>query len=159
MARWSGESVNPPFARAIHLSRSRGTVGCARTSPAPRLISTAITHMARMRCIIRGSRFASSPGDERFHPARVAVRSGRAYIALAGVLLVDLRLLVPGWRGTLLAWLAAVWVANIYMSLFARLRLDIKRERVEISQEEHVAARLASDDDDETARQGRAASH
>ena len=81
------------------------------------------------------------------------------YIALAGVLLVDLRLLVPGWRGTLLAWLAAVWVANIYMSLFARLRLDIKRERVEISQEEHVAARLASDDDDETARRGRAASH
>jgi hypothetical protein len=34
-------------------------------------------------------------------------------------------------------------VANIYMSLFARLRLDIKRERVEITQEEHVAERLA----------------
>jgi hypothetical protein len=45
------------------------------------------------------------------------------------------------------------------MGLFARLRLDIKRERVEISQEEHVAARLASDDHGETARQGRAASH
>jgi hypothetical protein len=65
------------------------------------------------------------------------------YIALGGVLLIDLRLLVPGWRGTLLAWLATVWVANIYMSLFARLRLDIKRERVEITQEEHVAERLA----------------
>ena len=68
-----------------------------------------------------------------------------------------LRLLVPGWRGTLLAWLAVVWVANIYMSLFGRLRLDIKRERVEISQEEHVAARLASDDDDE--RRGEAVPH
>jgi hypothetical protein len=26
-----------------------------------------------------------------------------------------------------------VWVANIYMSIFARLRLEIKRERVQIS--------------------------
>jgi hypothetical protein len=69
------------------------------------------------------------------------------YIALGGVLLIDLRLLVPGWRGTLLAWLATVWVANVYMSLFARLRLDIKRERVEITQEEHVAARLADGED------------
>ena len=51
------------------------------------------------------------------------------YVALAGVLLIDLRLLVPGWRGTLLAWFATVWVANVYMGLFARLRLDIKRER------------------------------
>ena len=32
------------------------------------------------------------------------------------------------------------------MSLFARLRLDIKRERVEITQEEHVAARLSDED-------------
>jgi hypothetical protein len=69
------------------------------------------------------------------------------YIAAGGVMLVDLRLLVPGWRGTLLAWFATVWVANIYMSLFARLRLDIKRERVEITQEEHVAASLADADE------------
>ena len=58
------------------------------------------------------------------------------YIAAGGILLVDLRLLVPGWRGALLAWLATVWVANVYMGLFARLRLDIKRERVEINREE-----------------------
>ena len=29
-----------------------------------------------------------------------------------------------------------VWVANVYMSLFVRLRLDIKRERVELNVEE-----------------------
>jgi hypothetical protein len=33
-----------------------------------------------------------------------------------------------------------VWVANLYMSLFGRLRLDIKRERVEIEAEEQAAA-------------------
>jgi hypothetical protein len=43
---------------------------------------------------------------------------------------------LPGWRGALLAWFSLVWVANVYMSLFGRLRLDIKRERVEITAEE-----------------------
>jgi hypothetical protein len=68
------------------------------------------------------------------------------YIALGGILMTDLRLLVPGFRGAILAWFATVWVANVYMSLFARLRLDIKRERVEITQEEQVADRLANDE-------------
>jgi len=34
-----------------------------------------------------------------------------------------------------------VWVGNIYMSLFGRLRLDIKRERVEIGAVEATAPR------------------
>jgi hypothetical protein len=58
------------------------------------------------------------------------------YVAAAAVGLSGFRLLVPGWVGALIAWLALVWVANLYMSLFARLRLDIKRERVEINIEE-----------------------
>ena len=40
------------------------------------------------------------------------------------------------WRGYFLAWMAMVWVANVYMSVFGRLRLDIKRERVEIKSAE-----------------------
>lgn len=32
----------------------------------------------------------------------------------------------------LLSRFALVWIANQYMSIFGRLRLDIKRERVEI---------------------------
>ena len=52
------------------------------------------------------------------------------------------RLLLPDWRGAILAWFTLVWVANVYMSLFGRLRLDIKRERVEIKVEEReVGAR------------------
>ena len=41
----------------------------------------------------------------------------------------------------MIAWFALVWVANLYMSLFGRLRLDIKRERVEIEAEEAAAAK------------------
>lgn len=61
------------------------------------------------------------------------------YVALAAVAFTGYRLLMPGWRGVLIAWFALVWVANVYMSLFVRLRLDIKRERVEIDVEEREA--------------------
>jgi hypothetical protein len=33
-----------------------------------------------------------------------------------------------------------VWVANTYMSIFGRLRLEIKRERVEIGEVEREGA-------------------
>jgi len=61
------------------------------------------------------------------------------YVAAAVVWMTGYRLLVPGWRGAALAWFTLVWVANVYMSLFGRLRLDIKRERVEIKVEEKEA--------------------
>jgi hypothetical protein len=54
------------------------------------------------------------------------------YVAAVVVWLTSYHLLVPGWVGLGIAWFSCVWVANLYMSLFGRLRLDIKRERVEI---------------------------
>lgn len=62
------------------------------------------------------------------------------YIAAAVVWLTGFGLLVPGWRGAIIGWFTLVWVANVYMSLFGRLRLDIKRERVEIKAEEHAVS-------------------
>ena len=49
------------------------------------------------------------------------------FLALTGF-----QLLMPGWRGYFLSWLALLWIAIIYMSLFGRLRLDIRHERLEI---------------------------
>src|SRR5689334_19056224 len=54
------------------------------------------------------------------------------YVSAATVLVTGFHMLLPDWRGLGIAWIACVWVANFYMSLFGRLRLDIKRERVEI---------------------------
>jgi hypothetical protein len=56
------------------------------------------------------------------------------YVSAAVVIVTPFHLLLPGWRGLVIAWFSCVWVANIYMSLFGRLRLDIKRERVEIAE-------------------------
>lgn len=61
------------------------------------------------------------------------------YVAAVAIAVTGFRLLVDGWPGLLIAWLSVVWVANVYMSLFVRLRLDIKRERVELNVEEKRA--------------------
>jgi hypothetical protein len=49
------------------------------------------------------------------------------------LIITRFKMLFPDWRGYLIGGFALVWMANIYMSIFGRLRLDIKRERVEIS--------------------------
>lgn len=54
------------------------------------------------------------------------------YVTIFFVALTDFHLLLPDWRGYILAGFALVWVANLYMSIFGRLRLNIKRERTEI---------------------------
>lgn len=55
----------------------------------------------------------------------------------AGILLITrFKLLFPDWRGYLVAFFSLVWVANQYMSIYNRLRLDIKHEQVEIKADE-----------------------
>jgi hypothetical protein len=54
------------------------------------------------------------------------------YIAIGALVLTDFHLLIGDWRGYILAGFALVWVANIYMSLFALLRQGIKMEKTEI---------------------------
>jgi len=63
------------------------------------------------------------------------------WITLVFVLLTGFRLLLEDWRGVLIAVFALVWVANIYMSIYGRLRLGIKSESKEIAIKEEVLAR------------------
>lgn len=52
------------------------------------------------------------------------------YVALLALWMTGWRFLMPDWRGVVLAWFAVVWVANQYMSIFGRLRIGIKSERL-----------------------------
>ena len=54
------------------------------------------------------------------------------YVALAAVLGTGFHLLMDDWRGTVIAWLAVVWVANQYMGVHGRLRVGIKSQHTEI---------------------------
>jgi hypothetical protein len=53
------------------------------------------------------------------------------YVAAGFIALTDFHLLLADWRGYLIAWFAVVAVANLYMSLYGRLRVDIKSEGLE----------------------------
>ncbi len=58
------------------------------------------------------------------------------YVAIFFLAITGYKLLLAGWRGYLLAFFALVWVANIYMNIYARLRLDVTHERMEVKSEE-----------------------
>lgn len=64
------------------------------------------------------------------------------YVALAFLALTNYQLLVPGWRGYLIAWFALVAVANVYMSAYNRLRVEIHKERTEARQLEEGRLRV-----------------
>lgn len=54
------------------------------------------------------------------------------YVALLFLFLTQYKLLLSDWRGYIIAGFSLVWVANVYMSVFAYIRQDIKKEKKEI---------------------------
>ena len=46
------------------------------------------------------------------------------------------RLLFDSWLGYTIAGFSLVWIANLYMAIMGRLRLEIKSQKLEIEQEE-----------------------
>jgi hypothetical protein len=62
------------------------------------------------------------------------------YVTIIFLFITDYRLLYDDWRGYLVGGFALVWVANQYMSLYNRLRLDIKSEKIETEIKETIVA-------------------
>ncbi len=58
------------------------------------------------------------------------------YVTAIFLVITRFQLLYTDWRGYLMSFFALVWVANVYINIYARVRLDIKRERVEIAVQE-----------------------
>ena len=50
------------------------------------------------------------------------------WITIGILLLTGFRLLIDDWRGYILAFFLIPWLANQWMSLYRRLRVDIKHE-------------------------------
>ena len=65
------------------------------------------------------------------------------YVTAAFLVITRFKLLYNDWRGYLISLFALVWVANVYMGLFGRLRLDIRKERVEIAEKESACNQLS----------------
>jgi hypothetical protein len=58
------------------------------------------------------------------------------YVTAVFLWLTKYKLLLDDWRGYLIAFFAVTAIANVYMSLFGRVRVDIKSERLDIAVKE-----------------------
>ena len=64
------------------------------------------------------------------------------YVTAFFLLPTHYKLLFNDWRCYLIGGFALVWIANQYMSIYAHLRLDIRKDRVEIKHVEKKVEEL-----------------
>jgi hypothetical protein len=55
------------------------------------------------------------------------------YVTALLLVITRFKLVLPDWRGYVISLYSLVWVANQYISIYDRLRLDIKHEHISIS--------------------------
>ena len=70
------------------------------------------------------------------------------YVTIFFLWLTRYKLLFDDWRGYLIGGFALVWVANQYMGLYGHLRLDIRKERIEIK---HVEQKVEEREEEKKA--------
>ena len=58
------------------------------------------------------------------------------YVTAAFLLITRYTLGFDDWRGYLIAGFSLVWIANVYMSFFGRMRLEIQEDRLAVKAEE-----------------------
>jgi hypothetical protein len=58
------------------------------------------------------------------------------YVTVLILLISQYKLLLDNWAGYVIAGFSIVWIANLYMSVYAFIRIDIKKERIITKKEE-----------------------
>lgn len=69
------------------------------------------------------------------------------YVTIFFVYITGFKLLFDDWRGYLIGGFSLIWIANQYMSLYNRLRLDIKSEKAAAEIKESIAKQEVTGDD------------
>jgi hypothetical protein len=65
------------------------------------------------------------------------------WVTLGLLLVTGYQLYYDDWRGYLMAFFAIPWVANVYMNIYHRLRVEIRKSKAVADQEEEAANRAA----------------
>lgn len=65
------------------------------------------------------------------------------WVTLGLLLVTGYKLYYDDWRGYLMAFFAVPWVANVYMNVYHRLRVEIRKNKAVADQEEEAANRAA----------------
>jgi hypothetical protein len=53
------------------------------------------------------------------------------YVTALMLIITKYHLLYDDWKGYLVALFSIVWIANIYMSIYGRIRVNLKKEKIE----------------------------
>lgn len=103
-------------------------------------ISWTVTHEEVFRevreWLERRSKRARTVAGRKFYFLFMCEYCFSHWVTIAFLIMTRFTLLYSDWRGYVISGFALVWMANVYMGLFGRLRLDIKREKVEIEAEQ-----------------------
>jgi hypothetical protein len=110
-------------------------------------IAWTVTHEEIFReprdwCVAK-SKSSRSPFTRKFFYLFTCEYCFSHYVAAALLFVTQYKLLFDDWRGYLIAFFSLVWMANVYMSLFGRLRLEIREERTNIAAIESKVAAVA----------------
>ena len=60
------------------------------------------------------------------------------YITAFMLIITHYHLIFDDWRGYFVGGFSLVWIANIYISIFGRIRIDLKREKLDTKIKEEV---------------------
>jgi len=66
------------------------------------------------------------------------------YVTVLVLIFTGFHLLFFDWRGYVIAGFSLVWIANIYMSLFALIRAELKKDNTEIKEMDEGSTKKAN---------------
>jgi hypothetical protein len=112
-------------------------------------ITWAITHEEVFReprdyCVRRSQSAATLPTRKFFYVFTCEYCLSH-WVAAVVLAFTGFRLLYDDWRGYVVSGFTLVWLANHYMSLFGRLRLGIKSERIDVSLKEELRDKASNE--------------
>jgi hypothetical protein len=67
------------------------------------------------------------------------------YVAVFILILTHYKIYMDDWRGYLLSGFSLVWIANIYMSFYNKIRIDLKTGKLISKKEELAVKEIESD--------------
>ena len=69
------------------------------------------------------------------------------YVTVFFLVITHYHLIFSDWRGYLIAGFSLVWIANVYMSIFARVRIDVKSEKLETQIKEETLKKTEAENE------------
>lgn len=64
------------------------------------------------------------------------------YVTILMLFITDFTMIYDDWRGYFISGFSLIWIANMYMTLYSRIRLDIKKDKTEIELEEQAIGKV-----------------